>query len=427
MNSFAEADLERIDRERDLAYSLPLEDIDPTDRRLFKENTLHPYFERLRNEDPVHYHPSSFAGPFWSITRYEDIRKVDANHQVFSAEPSITFDDADDVTGSSFIAMDQPRHDEQRKAVAPATGPRNLAQLEALIRERAIGIIESLPVGETFNWVDLVSIELTTQMLATLFDFPFEERRRLTRWSDITTATVESGVVESREQRKQELQECFDYFTGLWEARRDNPVGNDLLSMLLRNPETRDMSAEEFHGNLMLLLVGGNDTTRNSISGGVLALNQYPEEFSKVKADRSLIRNMVAEIIRWQTPVSYIRRTALEDIEFSGKLIKKGDRLAMWYASGNRDPEQFDNPHALQVDRANARSHVSFGFGIHRCMGNRLAEMQLRILWEELLDRMQDIELVGEPERYHSNIIKGYTSLPVRLTRHQKHKRRSEK
>ena len=207
MNEFARSDLERLDRERDRAYGLDLDDVDPSDRRLFQENTLYPYLERLRNEDPVHYHERSFVGPFWSVTRYRDIRKIDANHKQFSSEPSVTFVDEDYSTTNNFISMDQPRHDEQRKVVAPVTGPRNLAELESVIRERAVAIIESLPVGEEFNWVELVSIELTTQMLATLFDFPFEERRKLTRRSDITTASIDSGIVESTAQRHEELAE----------------------------------------------------------------------------------------------------------------------------------------------------------------------------------------------------------------------------
>lgn len=413
MNPYAKADLERLQAERDLAFSLPLEDIDPSDRRLFQNNVIYPYLERLRQQAPVCFHESSYAGPFWSITRYRDIRKIDRNHQQFSSEPSVTFVDEDYSTTNNFISMDPPRHDEQRKVVAPVTGPRNLAALESVIRGRAVNIIEALPHAEPFDWVERVSIELTTQMLATLFDFPFEERARLTRWSDVTTASVDSGIIDSLEQRKRELDECLDYFTGLWEQRKSNPVGHDLLSMLLRGEATRDMRREEFFGNLLLLIVGGNDTTRNSITGGVLALNQYPDEFQKLKRDPSLIRNMVAEIIRWQTPVSYMRRTAIEDVEFEGHVIRRGDKVAMWYASGNRDPEVFDDAHALRIDRPNARQHLSFGFGIHRCMGNRLAELQLRILWEELLQRVESIELAGEPVRNRSTLIKGYGALPV--------------
>lgn len=313
--------------------------------------------------------------------------------------------------------MDRPKHDEQRKAVAPVTGPRNLAALEPLIRSRAIRIIEELPDREEFNWVERVSVELTTQMLATLFDFPFEERNKLTRWSDVTTASVDSGLVSSPEARLRELDECFAYFREIWNERAKNPVGNDLISMLLRNDNTRDMPEDEFYGNLLLLIVGGNDTTRNSISGGLLALNLFPDQFARLKKDHSLIERLVPEVIRWQTPVIYQRRTALADIDFEGHKIKRGDRVVMWYISGNRDTDVFDHPEDLDLDRHNIRSHLSFGFGIHRCMGGRLAEMQQRIVWEELLKRMDEIEISGAVVRNRSNLIRGYKEIPVVIKR----------
>jgi len=171
----------------------------------------------------------------------------------------------------------------------------------------------------------------------------------------------------------------------------------------------------ELLGNLMLLIVGGNDTTRNSISGGVYFLNQFPEQYAKLKADPSLVPNMVSEIIRYQTPLAHMRRVATEDTELGGQKIRKGDKVVMWYVSGNRDEDAIDRPDEFLIDRPNARRHVSFGFGIHRCMGNRVAEMQLRILWEEILKRFDYVEVVGEPERVLSNFVLGYTNLPVVL------------
>ena len=315
-----------------------------------------------------------------------------------------------------FIAMDQPKHDVQRKTVSPVVSTRNLAGMEALIRERTCEVLDSLPEGETFDWVDTVSIELTTRMLATLFDFPYEDRAKLTRWSDVATAVPGGGVIDTEEQRRAELIECLVCFTEIWEDRKKNPTG-DLVSMLAHGEETKDMEPMEFLGNLILLIVGGNDTTRNSMSGGVLALNQYPSEFEKLKNDHSLIPNMVAEVIRWQTPLAYMRRTANNDCIVGGKQIKAGDQLLMWYLSGNRDEDVFERGEELIIDRENARNHLSFGFGIHRCMGNRLAEMQLRVLWEEILKRFENIEVVGEVERTFSSFVKGYTSMPVRVTR----------
>ena len=404
-------------------YSVPIEEINPIDGRLFQMDIHEAHFKRLREEDPVHMNELPLTGRYWSITKFEDIMYVDKNHELFSSASGITLGPRIDlepgpagVDFSNFIAMDPPKHDLQRATVSSVVAPPNLAKMQSLIRERAGTILDGLPVAETFNWVDLVSIELTTQMLATLFDFPFEDRRMLTRWSDVATAPPGTGIVDTAEQRRDELLECLAYFTRLWNERAamDNP-GSDLISMLAHGEDTKNMAPYEFLGNLILLIVGGNDTTRNSISGGVLALNQNPEEYDKLRNNPELIPNMVAEIIRWQTPLPYMRRTANQDVELRGKKIRKGEQLLMWYISGNRDEEVIDNPSAFIIDRPNARHHLSFGFGIHRCMGNRLAEMQLRIVWEEILKRFHKVEVVGEPERLRSSFVRGITNLPVQV------------
>jgi len=404
-------------------YATPLEAFDLSEPELFKQDAHWGYFERMRREDPVHYCPQSKFGPFWSITKFKDIMAVDRNHQVFSSAdgitlgPPISVPDEEVLKTPMFIAMDPPKHDVQRATVQPVVEPRNLKALEGTIRERAGRILDSLPAGETFNWVDKVSIELTTQMLATLFDFPFPERRKLTYWSDVATAQPGTGIIESFAERRAILMECLDYFTKLWNERINQPPAHDLISMLAHGRNTQGMAPLEFLGNLILLIVGGNDTTRNSISGGVLALNLFPEEYRKLRENPGLVPNMASEIIRWQTPLAYMRRTAVADAELGGKRIKAGDKVAMWYVSGNRDDEVIDNPNAFVIDRRNARHHLSFGFGIHRCMGNRLAEMQLRILWEEIMQRFHFVEVVGEPVRTLSSFVKGYTELPVRVHR----------
>jgi cytochrome P450 len=401
-------------------YSVPLDQIDVSQSALYETNTFWPYFDRLRKEDPVHYTKDSFFGPYWSITRFDDIVYVDKHHELFSSGPGITLADRpEDFATINFIAMDPPVHDDQRKAVQGVVAPRNLMKLESLIRGRVEGILDSLPLEETFNWVDLVSVELTTQMLATLFDFPFDHRRKLTYWSDMATSGELAGGPTPEPVRRAALMECREWFTKLWHERASQPPGDDidLISMLAHGKTTRDMLSRpmEFLGNLILLIVGGNDTTRNSITGGVVALNENPDEYQKLRDNPDLIPNMVSEIIRWQTPLAYMRRTANQDTELGGKQIKKGDKIAMWFVSGNRDEDAIDRPNDFIIDRAHARHHLSFGFGIHRCMGNRLAEMQLRIVWEEILKRFHTVEVVGEPVRVHSSFVKGYSELPVKL------------
>jgi cytochrome P450 len=401
------------------ALTMPLEEIDVSDTRLYQQDAWRPYFARLREEDPVHYLAESAFGPFWSITRFEDIVAVDSNHEAFSSAPFIMIGDpTDGFTNQNFISMDPPKHDVQRRAVQPVVAPQNLAELEAVIRGKVVDILDGLPVGETFNWVDDVSINLTTQMLATLFGFPFEERHKLTYWSDLATDAPElSGGGAPEEERLAGLQDCLQSFTRLWHERSGEEGGFDLISLLQRDPNTVTMIDEpmEFLGNVLLLIVGGNDTTRNSATGGVLALNQHPGEYDKLRANPGLIPGMVSEIIRWQTPLAHMRRTATQDIELNGKQIHKGDKVVMWYISGNRDESAIEKADEFIIDRANPRHHISFGFGIHRCMGNRLAEMQLRILWEEIMQRFSFVEVVGEPERVQSNFVRGYASLPVKL------------
>ena len=391
--------------------------LDPSNSNLYPTGDHWSVFETLRREDPVHHTPESPFGPYWSITRFEDIKHVDTNHQIFSSEPAIVIGDLPpEQTLAQFIAMDPPRHDQQRKDVAGAVAPKNLAKLEPLIRSRVQGLMDSLPVGETFDWVDTVSIELTTQMLATLFDFPFEDRRLLTRWSDAATSSpaLVGASNMTDEERMGELMDCLECFNQLWKEREGGD-GMDFVSMMTRSLAFKGMDPMEYLGNLILLIVGGNDTTRNSISGGLYALNQFPDQFDKLRKDHSLIPNMVAEIIRWQTPLSHMRRIATEDSIIGGKTIKAGDKVVMWYISGNRDESVFEEGEKLIIDRRNARQHVSFGYGIHRCMGNRLGEMQLRIVWEEILKRFKDIRVMEEPERVHSNFVHGYTYMPVQV------------
>jgi cytochrome P450 len=407
------------------ADELAIHEINPLNAYLFQEDRWQGHFARLRAEDPVHFNELQTAGRYWNITKYDDVRAVDGDWHNFSSADGIALGlkkgsplpegQSDSI---SFIAMDPPQHTEQRKTVRAVSAPSNLRNLEPLIRERTIQVLDSLREGETFDWVETVSIELTTMMLATLFDFPFEDRGKLTRWSDIVFAIPEpGGLIESHEQRVAEFMECVAYFEKLWEERRENP-GHDLVSMLVHGEATKDIPTAKHLGNLILLIVGGNDTTRNTMSGSVYGLNKYPEQYDKLIADPSLVPDMVQEIIRWQTPLPYMRRTATRDTEIGGKQIKKDDQVLMWYVSANRDEAVFgDNADDIDIERENADRHLSFGYGIHFCMGSRLAELQLRVLWEEILDRFERIEVQEEPERTLSSFVKGYAYLPVKVTR----------
>jgi len=403
------------------AFALPIDQIDPATADYFENDTVGHYFERLRRDDPVHHARSPLFGPYWSVTRFQDIMHVDTNHGIFSSDWSqggiaISEPPPGEAPLQMFIAMDPPRHDVQRKAVQPIVAPGNLANLQTLIRERTCKVLDGLPRGESFNWVQHVSIELTTLMLATLFDFPLEDRHLLTHWSDVATANKDvDPKAPTREERMAELHKMAAYFTRLWNERVNASPGSDLISMMAHNPETRNMTPQEFMGNLVLLIVGGNDTTRNSMTGGLLALHNNPAEWDKFRKDPALVDNMVSEIIRWQTPLAHMRRTALQDTELGGKHIQKGDKVVMWYLSGNRDEQAIPNANQFIVDRPRARQHLSFGFGIHRCVGNRLAEMQLRILWEEIHKRFPVIEVVSEPVRVRSTFVRGFTELMVRI------------
>ncbi|MDB9756881.1 cytochrome P450 [Pseudomonadales bacterium] len=402
-------------------YDIDIDAIDVSQPEYFQNDTIGLYFKRLRNEQPIHYCAESRFGPYWSVTKFNDIMAIDKDHQNFSSDAFLggiqMTDFPKGMERSNFINMDPPQHDAQRKVVSPIVAPSNLATMEGTIREHVIDILDQLPNGEVIDWVDKVSIELTTRMLATLFDFPFEQRRKLTYWSEVASADLAtSDKIKTEEQRIAALGECLTTFKQLMTERANLPPKNDLISMLAHSSMV-NMDDQQFLSTLILLIIGGNDTTRNSISGGLLALIENPEEFAKLRANPILVNSLVPEIIRWQTPLTHMRRTTTKEVEVGGVTIPAGAKVVMWYLSGNRDEQAIENPDQFIVDRKNPRHHLSFGFGIHRCVGNRLAEMQIRVLWEEILSRNLTFELAGEPQRTLSNVIHGINTMPLRVTR----------
>ena len=400
--------------------------VDPFDvsrAELYRDDTWHAPFAQLRAEAPVYRCEHSDYGPYWSVSTYKPIVEVESLPEIYSSEVGgITLADfipESDVRMPMFIARDRPVHTGQRRTVAPAFTPSEMVRMSDDIRRRTAEILDSLPWNTRFDWVDTVSIELTTQMLAILFDFPWEDRRKLTFWSD-WAGDIE--LVKNEELRKQRLgymYECGAYFQNLWNAKVGQPQTPDLISMMIHSDAMSHMDHFEFIGNLILLIVGGNDTTRNSMTALAYGLDRFPDERAKLEADPSLIPNTTQEIIRWQTPLAHMRRTATRDTELMGHTIREGDKLALWYISANRDESVF-GPDAdrIVVGRPNARRHLAFGHGIHRCVGARLAELQIGILMEEMAKRRMRVNVVGEPTRVAACFVHGYRQLPVEISRY---------
>ncbi len=406
------------------------ETVNPLDlsrAELWRNDVWQEPMRQLRAESPIYYCEDSKFGPYWSVTTYKPIQHIEALPKIFSSSweyggITVAGDGIDhlqegDVPMPMFIAMDPPQHTAQRRTVAPAFGPSEIERMRADTQARTAALIDTLPVGKPFDWVEKVSIELTTDMLAILFDFPWEDRHNLTRWSDALGDIESFSTVEERHARLAVAFEMGGAFKQLWDRKAQNPGKHDLISIMLQSDAMKHMSENEFMGNLILLIVGGNDTTRNSMSAYAYGLHCFPEERAKLEAnhDPDLAVNAMHEIIRWQTPLAHMRRTATEGTELFGHQIKKRDKLALWYASANRDEEIFPDGDRIIVDRENARRHLAFGYGIHRCVGARVAELQLTTLISEMQKRRLRVNVIGEPERVNACFVHGYRHLQVEL------------
>ena len=398
---------------------------DVSSSALYVEDRWQPVFAEMRAKAPINKVTGTPFGDFWNVTTIKTVQHVESLPELFSSswehggitigEPRREIAEEDKFQLPMFIAMDRPQHTGQRRTVAPAFTPAEMERMSTEIRARTAEVLDGLPWGERFDWVDKVSIELTTGMLAILFGFPWEDRRLLTYWSD-WSGDVEIGLVpELIEYRHGILQEMGHYFTRLWNERANAEPTPDLISMMIHSEAMKDMGFNEFVGNLVLLIVGGNDTTRNTMSGIVKAFDEFPDQRALFEADPSLIPNAVQECIRYVTPLAHMRRTATADTELFGHEIKQGDKVVLWYISANRDETVFENPDKLDITRDNARRHVAFGYGIHRCVGARLAELQLRILLEEMHKRRMRVRVTGEIERVRANFVHGHRKLEVEL------------
>jgi cytochrome P450 len=419
--------LERALKENPQAIPHHSEKWDVSRSDIYYEDRWQPIFREMRAAGDLHKVTDSPFGSHWNVVSHRAIQHIEALPELYSSAEGITILDRlsdeqlaelgrDRFELPMFIAMDRPKHTGQRRTVAPKFTPSAITDMEAEIRQRTGELLDTLPHREVFDWVDTVSIELTTGMLAILFDFPWQDRRLLTFWSDWAGDT-EIGLIRDLDlQRQGIIREMGAYFTKLWMERAQKEPTPDLISMMIHSPAMNQMSPEEYMGNLILLIVGGNDTTRNTMSGIVHAFDKFPDQRKLFEEDPSLIPNAVQECIRYQTPLAHMRRQATEDSELFGQTVKAGEKLILWYISANRDETVFENPDKLDITRENARRHLAFGYGIHRCVGARLAELQLRVLLEEMHKRRMRVHVAGDVERVRANFVHGFRKMEVEIT-----------
>ncbi len=402
---------------------------------------VHDIFTRMRREEPVAWCPEPWGGPgFWSVTKYDDIQSVSKNPGQFSSDgklggitlPSdemirnrmkkdgIEIGDGEAAEGNLFqggtsmIMMDPPDRVKNRRVVAPGFTPQKLDDLTPRIQERAREILSTIEGKDEVEFISTVAAELPIQMLAELFGINQELRHKLFEWSNIIIGGDDPDIVVSPEQVRTAIMELVTFGMEQYEQRKENP-SNDLISMLVHTEVNgKPVDLGDYLSTLLLLVVAGNETTRNSISGGILALSENPEEKRKLLEDPSLIPSAVDEIIRWVHPVIYMRRTVTEDTMIGEQAVKKGDKLALWYMSGNRDEDKWQDPFEFNVSRQGPR-HLSFGYGQHLCIGWRLAEIQLRVLLEELLIRFPNIAVKGDVNRMKTNFLNSIKSMQVTL------------
>ncbi len=398
-----------------------LEDVDLCNLDVWEQRVPHEMFAVLRREAPVFWHREPKGGPgFWAITKHADVVHVSKQPKIFSSWRGGTniFDLPQpelDQTRLMLVNMDPPQHTKYRRLVSQGFTPRQVARLEAHIRELASQIIDRVaPKGEC-DFVTEVAAELPLLVIAELMGVPVEDRRLIFDLSNRLIGFDDPEFQTSMEDGKQAAAEMWAYAQELAERRRREPQ-DDLVSQLLNAEVDGERLTEmEFNFFFLLLAVAGNETTRNLISGGMLALFEHPDQKEKLLAHPELLPTAVEEMLRWISPVICFRRTATQDTELRGQKIREGDKVVMFYISANRDEEVFERADQFDITRS-PNEHLAFGIGEHYCLGSNLARLEIRIMFEEILRRLPDIELAGQPRRLRSNFISGIKSMPVRFT-----------
>jgi cytochrome P450 len=401
--------------------TLTLDQIDLSDHDAFLERVPHEWFELLRREDPVHWNEEPDGRGFWAVTRYEDIRAVHRHWETYSSElggTSLEDLEPDQVEArKSMIDMDPPRHDELRGMIARRFTPRAVKVHEEQVRKVTNEVLDlALPKGE-FDFVEEVSSEIPMLVFAEIMGIPVDQRREIIEIGDRLLGSQDPEYAVPPDDAHRHLPfsspaalEMFEFGRRMAAERRKEPR-NDIITQLAHEP----LNQREYDVYFVLLATAGNETTRHTITHGLLALLEHPEEMERLRENPDLSLKAAEEMLRWATPVHHFRRTAGEDTELGGKQIREGDKVTTWFVSGNRDEEAFEDPYRFDVGRE-PNKHLAFGpGGIHLCMGAHLARMEVRIVFEELLRRSVSIELLGPPERLRSNFFNGIKRLPVRV------------
>ncbi|MFG6283204.1 cytochrome P450 [Sphingomonas sp. S6] len=399
---------------------------DLKDPGLYEAGVPWDLFAQLRREDPVHWTPESDGAGFWSVMRHADIVDVSRQPQLFSSayengghrifnENEVGLTGAgESAIGIPFISRDPPIHTRYRKFIMPALSPARLGDIEARIRTRVAKLVADIPLGETINLVPALAAPLPLMTLAELLGVSIDLWPKLYDWTNAFVGEDDPEFRQSPEAMGATLGEFFAFGQELFEARRAEPTGD--IASLLANAEIdgAPVPFRDFIGNLILVLVGGNETTRNSLSHSVAAFSANPDQWDAIRADRDVLKTAAPEMVRYASPVMHMRRTAMEDTIVGGQAIAKGDKVVLWYISANRDESAFPDADRFDVRRKGAQ-HVGFGAGQHVCVGSRLAEMQLRIAFDTLADRVTSFDVQAPPRRFRSNFINGLKNLDVIL------------